>query len=524
MTKNSIFPFNEEDSPFHTGFYKFNKNRFNNRFNKRIIIRNHQSLKTKVKILVMGSFLSEESKKTPQMKKTKQNLILFFEETNDVIDINSKLVRLYMNRSVIDEEDQNEISEIHVLSKSVISYSDFHNEYLPDSASPYLIRVERNPGFEPNIRYRQRIKEARDLFDFQQQRDKLKNDRIIFEQSVSKIIESEMTRLREQDWFREWLNEVHENGGLENWSDKKSGLNYLEWLRIKLTQSENEYTNHFIVGTSFYTNSYTPVRYLTKAFLQNCFHKVTSVKKYKRKHEEIEISYVSDLIENSTMVTVLRGTSANFLTAEQYNSTHAGLEYTNKSITDELEDLNQYNMTANELFAKDEFKALDCYKLLTDLDFRKLKLYYDKEKIAYKFPFFENNDSGYEYIRCQRFSFPIARISLRHQTEFFNKISYFQKTSPMIRQCVNQLVIAEEDQFDIDGVYRLSSQQLSDISPPENFSALDTDLEEVRNLVDYIGSGGIFDMDLKGPRSLVEFYATDRFTPFSSWNHELTHE
>ena len=52
------------------------------------------------------------------MKKTKQNLILFFEETNDVIDINSKLIRLYMNRSVIDEEDQSEISQIHVLSKS----------------------------------------------------------------------------------------------------------------------------------------------------------------------------------------------------------------------------------------------------------------------------------------------------------------------------------------------------------------------------------------------------------------------
>ena len=48
----------------------------------------------------------------------KQNLILFFEENNDVIDINAKLVRQYMNRSVIDEEDQTEISEIYLLSKS----------------------------------------------------------------------------------------------------------------------------------------------------------------------------------------------------------------------------------------------------------------------------------------------------------------------------------------------------------------------------------------------------------------------
>ena len=95
----------------------------------------------------------------------------------------------------------------------------------------------------------------------------------------------------------------------------------------------------------------------------------------------------------------------------------------------------------------------------------------------------------------------------------------------MTRQCLNQLVIAEEDQFDIDGVYCLSSQQLSDVSPYDNFSTDDTDLEEARILVEYVRSEmGIFDADLKGPRSLVEFYATDRFAQFSSWNYELTHE
>ena len=360
------------------------------------------------------------------MKKTKQNLILFFEETNDVIDINSKLVRLYMNRSVIDEEDQTEISGIYILSKSdenTQSIEIFQN----------LLRQLRNESL-PSY--------ARDLIEFQQQRVKLKNDRIIFEQSVSKIIESEMTRLREHDWFIEWRYEVHEDGGLEKWSGKKSGLSYLEWLKIKLTPPANEYTNHFVIGTSLYTSSYVPLRYLgAKAIIQSCFQRAILVQKYERKHElsQIELSYASDLLQYSTMVTVLRGTSANFLTVEQFQSIHAGVKYENNSITAELEDFYEYNMTTNEMFSKDEFKTLHCYKLLTDLDFRKLKFYYDKEKeennneMAYKFPFFEINDSGYAYIQCQRFSFPIARIPLRDQTSFFNKIPYFQNTSPKIR-------------------------------------------------------------------------------------------
>ena len=89
---------------------------------------------------------------------------------------------------------------------------------------------------------------------------------------------------------------------------------------------------------------------------------------------------------------------------------------------------------------------------------------------------------------------------------------------------MNQLLIAEEDQFDIDGVYCLSSQQPSNISSSDKFSTdNDTVMEEARNLFEYVESDmGIFDTDLKGPRSLVEFYATDRFTPFSSWNVELS--
>ena len=383
----------------------------------------------------------------------KQNLILFFEENNDVIDINSKLVRQYMNRSVIDEEDQTEISEIYLLTKSdgnaksIGFYQDIPP--LPDF-------LKDTYSFHDTYGQIRRTESEKDPVDFQLQMDKIKNDKITFEQSVSKMIESELTRLREQDWFVEWRNEVHENGGMENRSDKKS---HLEWLRIKLTQSNNEYTNHFIVGTSFYTSSHMPVRYFTKAFLQDCFQRVTSVQKYKRKHEQIEFSCVSDIIEYnvlySTMVTVLRGSSTKFLSAEEYKAIHAAPQYENNSITDELEDFHQYNVTTKEFFSKDEFKTLDFYKLLTDCELRKMKFYNEKYE--------------YQYNLCQRFSFPMARFPLSIQTKSLNRVlDYFQNfdeielinkiddfTSKMIRQCMNQLVISAEVQFDIDEVYNI---------------------------------------------------------------------
>ena len=109
------------------------------------------------------------------------------------------------------------------------------------------------------------------------------------------------------------------------------------------------------------------------------------------------------------------------------------------------------------------------------------------------------------------------------EIEQINKIEPYTFTSRMILQCMNQHVIFEEDQFDIDGVYCPLSERLTDISPSANFSNHDTVLEDAGHLVEYVGSEmGIFDTDLKGPRSLVEFYATDRFTQFDSWNIALS--
>ena len=52
------------------------------------------------------------------MEQKKQNLILFYEENNDEKDISSKLVRLYMNRFLIGEEDQSELSGVYDLAQN----------------------------------------------------------------------------------------------------------------------------------------------------------------------------------------------------------------------------------------------------------------------------------------------------------------------------------------------------------------------------------------------------------------------
>ena len=54
------------------------------------------------------------------MSVRKQNLILFFEKNDDTIIIDSKLVRLYVYHSVIDENAQTEIDGVYQLSKKYL--------------------------------------------------------------------------------------------------------------------------------------------------------------------------------------------------------------------------------------------------------------------------------------------------------------------------------------------------------------------------------------------------------------------
>ena len=47
------------------------------------------------------------------MTRRKQNLVLFFQENEESNVINSRLVRLYMNRFTIDEDDETEVTQVH---------------------------------------------------------------------------------------------------------------------------------------------------------------------------------------------------------------------------------------------------------------------------------------------------------------------------------------------------------------------------------------------------------------------------
>ena len=362
----------------------------------------------------MGSWLSREPQKMTQMKKTKQNLILFFEENEDIKDISSNLVRFYMNRSVIDEEDQTEISDVYLLSKR--------------DENAQIIEFYRENG-----KFHQLYRTGKDLGNMQKSMDKLENDKTTFELSVSKIIESERARLGDlrQNWFREWIDEVDKNGGLENWSDEKGGLSYLEWFKVKLAQSDYQYINHFVIGTSFYINRSQPLQNFSKDFIQSCFQQAASIVNYKRDHEKNDFRFATDSIESSTVVTVLRGTPSSFLTAAKVKP------------MEELEVFYKDIMTAAEPFSNDEFQTFDFCKLLKESELKKLK--------------FQQSNMEYQYTQCERHSFPISSLknSVRDNLvkEYFLSFDEHdgQINSRVVRQCVNQFVISEEDQIEVTG-------------------------------------------------------------------------
>ena len=77
----------------------------------------------------------------------RQNLVLFFEENEDQRKINQNLVRLYMNRFIIDESSQHEIIGCHELSKvSKSLYEDRfeHKQEWLACNTPEALRKRRN--------------------------------------------------------------------------------------------------------------------------------------------------------------------------------------------------------------------------------------------------------------------------------------------------------------------------------------------------------------------------------------------
>ena len=357
----------------------------------------------------------------------KQNLILFFEEKND---ISSKLVRLYMNRCVIAEDDQSEISGIYLLSKRDRN-AEMIEFYCENGQFHWLNPTDKDLGI------------------MQKSFDKFKNDRSLFELSASKIIGSETARQREQDWFRECLKGVQEHDELENQSDKNSGLSYPESFKLQSTQWENQYINHLVIGTSFYINRSIPLQRLCKQILRNCFLEAAFTVNHKKGSERNDICFALKSIESSTIVTVLRGYSAIFLTKEQVRTIYATLK------TDELEDFYNLIMTTTEPFSNDEFQTFDSCKLLTVSELRDYEN--NRNQINSRIRSATATDVEYKYAKCERHSFSIAKIpsptNSLDDKEYF--LSYDEHNgeinSSMIRACVNKFVIDEVDQIEVTG-------------------------------------------------------------------------
>ena len=399
-------------------------------------------------------------------KRKRQNLILFFEENNDVNDQGSKLVRHYMNRSVIAEEDQCEISEIYSLSKTeeIAQLNDSHHgksnlhTFIQkdtdrdhnDETNSNMIRqwmnqyvIVENDRFEitrseyhKNGKRHTFIQTDLDLNNIWQQPDKQNHVESLFELLISKLIKSEHARVREQHWFQEWREKIQDNVERDNWSDNK-------WLNAGFIQSveSKEYINHFVISHLYSSKAQ---HYFLKAIIQNSFQKAVSMLKNKQDYEEIELTYASDLIEYSTMVTVLSGYSKGFLTKARLQQNLIG---------DDLDDF--HNMTATDLFWNDELKNLNLYKLIAYSKFKSNENESELSEFIFK-------KQRKQYIQCQRFSFPMARIPLRSpkkpldgNVEYYLYLeeverAHHDEIKPnMICQWINEFAIVEEDQFEI---------------------------------------------------------------------------
>ena len=173
------------------------------------------------------------------------------------------------------------------------------------------------------------------------------------------------------------------------------------------------------------------------------------------------------------MITVLSGTSIDKTAAKKH-----------MLITDDLEDLYKYNMTAIELFSNVEFKTLSWTRSIIDSQFQFESA---QESLVVK-------SNKKQFIECKRFSFPMARIPLETEKKLFGtNVEYFITTEVLedhykkiiemfdtyqnleyypcfdgidgideierrrnrennpniIRQWMNQFAIVEEDQFEI---------------------------------------------------------------------------
>ena len=334
------------------------------------------------------------------MERKTQNLFIFFEETDDEKDISSKLVRLYMNRFVIDEEDQTEIIGVYNLAK-------------PNANTSF---IEYNSGrpFE-----RERLTETE---SWKENQTKLEHDKSIFESLRSKI---------------------------------KPEFAFLNATAIELEEGLDSISvfNHFIIGSSFYGNSTKPERNFINEIMQDWINEnyrsfyVDLVSKYVHDVEAFvhgnaqfdKDSLIKNILEDEfgrleydsnvqNLITILWGSHEKLLTAEQVKVAHN--VSINELINEDLENFHKVILSSSGYFRLreefafkiDDWKCLSFYKQLTDLEVEKLKPEQDEMELQQQkwktqelrenlLSLLAKSDPGYQYLhcKCQRYTFSMSR-------------------------------------------------------------------------------------------------------------------
>ena len=303
------------------------------------------------------------------MEQRTQNLFLFFEETDDEKDISSNLVHLYMNRSVMAEEEQSEIIGVYNLAK-------------PNKDTPLIEFYSQESFLGETCKKTQFWKENR---------TKLEHDEALFEKIGSEIA-----------------------------SDVKSVHNF------SASVTKEKSMNHFIIGSSFYTNSSKRRRIFVEKIMRDLTYEIDSQKKGLSHISIVDKHYGfyglknlhNDVVINQTLITMLRGSHRNLLTAEQLKIAQAQSEVEPDLINDDLEEFHKLTMVQGLRF--DEFRSLSFYKELTDPELDKLKPFQyeidlqkqnwaSEKSLEALLPLLAQTDPGYQYLQCdcQRYTFSV---------------------------------------------------------------------------------------------------------------------
>ena len=340
------------------------------------------------------------------MEPKKQNLIIFFEENDDEKDISSNLVRLYMNRFIINEEDQCEVSGVYELAK-------------PDKNVP-MIEFYNASEFKMNI-----FGSSWTAQIWKQNSTKLENDRSVVEESVSQLIMPGST-------FPSAL------------------LPYKENVR---------YFHHFIIGTSFYINSSKRRRSYFKKVISEWINTKRLGSTVKSANVTFLRGYYGNLISANQLESAHRSCSETSTLPINYDLGDFYKMYS--TLPDNINTKNRIKLISkrpigivtpynyNDVAIKrprfihpgsllvytpyEKFQPAFSYKQLTDTEIDELKAFQhlkERQEQGWKtyeslgaiLSLFERSDPEYQFIQCecQRFSF-LVESEEEQSSEFSDK-------------------------------------------------------------------------------------------------------